>query len=46
MKQVIRVEGKAKQVFKYIDVLCRAKGNVTVKELSKNNGTSKIDLRR
>ena len=46
MKQVIRVEGKAKQVFKYIDTLCRYKGHLTLKDLSKDNQTAKIDLKR
>ncbi len=45
MKQIIRVEGKAKQVFKYIELLSRHKGSVTLKELEKNNKTLKLDLR-
>ena len=45
MKEILQVKGKAKQVFKFVDVLSRHKGNVTLKELAKNNKTLKIDLR-
>ena len=45
MKKVIEVRGKAKQVFKYIELLGSNKGNVTLKELAKNNKTFKLDLR-
>jgi hypothetical protein len=36
MKQVLVVSGKAKQVFKYLGLVARYKGNVSLKELSKN----------
>ncbi len=36
MKQVLVVSGKAKQVFKYLALVARYKGNVSLKELSKN----------
>ncbi len=45
MKQIIKVSGKAKQVFKYMELLSRHKGNVTLNELEKNNKTLKLDLR-
>ncbi len=45
MKEIIKVSGKAKQVFKYIELLSRHKGNVTLKELAKDNKTFKLDLR-
>lgn len=35
MKQVIRVSGKAKKVFKYIELLNRYKGNLSLEELEK-----------
>jgi len=45
MKPIIRISGKAKQVFKYIEVLNRHKSNVTLRELAKDNKTLKLDLR-
>ncbi len=45
MKQIIQVSGKAKQVFKFIEVLGRHKGNVTLKELAKDNKTFKLNLK-
>ena len=45
MKQVIQISGKAKQVFKYMELLNRHKGNVTLRELAKDNKTIKLDLR-
>ena len=45
MKKDIEVAGKAKQVFKYIELLSRKKGNVTLKELAKENKPLKLDLR-
>ena len=45
MKQVMIVRGKSRQVFKYMDLLKRQKGNVTIKELSKANKTFRLDLR-
>ncbi len=44
MKPVIQISGKAKQVFKYMELLSRHKGNVTLKELAKDNKTLKLDL--
>ena len=45
MKPIIQISGKAKQVFKYMELLKRHRGNVTLKELAKNNETLKLDLR-
>ncbi len=45
MKQIIQVSGKAKQVFKYIELLGRHRGNVTLKELARDNKALKLDLR-
>ena len=45
MEQVIQVSGKAKQVFKYMELLGRYKGNVTLKELAKDNKTLKLNLK-
>ena len=44
MKNVIRVSGKADQVFKYMELLKRHKGKVTLKELDKDNKTIKLDF--
>ncbi|MFC1929538.1 hypothetical protein ACFLW6_01545 [Chloroflexota bacterium] len=44
MRQVIRISGKAKKVFKYIELAARHKGNVTIKDLAKNNKKWEIDL--
>ena len=45
MKQVLEVRGKAKQVFKYMELLSRHKGNVTLKDLAKHGKTVKVELR-
>ena len=45
MKRVIQVSGKAKQVFKYIELLNRYQGKTTLKDLVKANRTVKLDLR-
>ena len=45
MKPIIQISGKAKQVFKYMELLNQHKGNVTLKELAKDNKTIKLDLR-
>ena len=45
MKPVIQISGKAKQVFKYLELLSRYQGKKTVKNLAKNNKTFKLDLR-
>ena len=45
MKPVIQISGKAKQVFKYIELLNRYKGNTTLKELTKDNKPFKLDLK-
>ncbi len=44
MKQVIKVSGKANQVFKYIELLKRHKGNINLKELAKDNKTIKMNF--
>ncbi len=45
MKQLIQISGKAKQVFKYMELLNRHKGKVTLGELAKDNKTLKLDLK-
>lgn len=45
MKRVIQISGKAKQVFKYMELLNRYQGKTTVKDLVKANKTIKLDLR-
>ena len=45
MKQVILISGKAKNVFKYVEILNRCKGNMSLKDLSKGKKTLKIDLK-
>ncbi|MFC1988557.1 hypothetical protein ACFLVJ_01830 [Chloroflexota bacterium] len=44
MKPIIRISGKAKQVFKYIEVLSLKKGNVTLKELAKGKTPVRVNL--
>ena len=39
MKQIIEIRGKAKHLFKYVELLSRKKGTVTLKELAKENKT-------
>jgi len=46
MKTILQISGKAKQVFRYVELLSRHRGNVTLKELAKNNETLKLDLRK
>jgi hypothetical protein len=46
MKNVIEVRGKARQVFKYLDLLNRHKGNVTIAKLAQENKPFKLDLRK
>ncbi len=46
MKNVIEVRGKAKQVFRYMELLNRHKGNVTIEKLAKENKPIKLDLRK
>ena len=36
MKEIIEVKGKAKNVFKYVEMMKKHKGHVTLGELSKN----------
>ena len=45
MKEVIEVRGKAKNVFKYVEMMKKQKGNVTLGELSKNVKSIKVQLR-
>ena len=45
MKQVIQISGKAKQVFKYMELLNRCQGKTTLQDLVKANRTIKLDLR-
>ena len=45
MKRVIQISGKAKQVFKYMELLSRYQAKTTLKDLMKANRTVKLDLR-
>ena len=45
IKEIIKVSGKAKQVFRYVELLSNHRGHVTLKELAKDNKTFKLDLR-
>jgi len=45
MKKIIQVSGKANRVFKYVELLSRHKGKMTMKDLDKDNRTIKLDLR-
>jgi hypothetical protein len=42
--QVIRISGKAKQVFKYVELAARYRGNVAIKDLEKPKKQRRIDL--
>ena len=44
MKEIIKVSGKAKRVFKYIELLNRHKGSVTLGKLARDNKTLKLKL--
>lgn len=44
MKPVIYVSGRAKQVFKYVELLGRHGSKTTLKELAKDNKTLKAHL--
>lgn len=44
MKEVIEVKGKAKNVFKYVELMKQHKGNVTLGELAKNIKSIKVEL--
>jgi hypothetical protein len=44
MKTIIQVSGKARQVFKYIELINRYKGNATLKELAKKNKTINLKM--
>ncbi|MFC1968247.1 hypothetical protein ACFLVX_02505 [Chloroflexota bacterium] len=44
MKQVIKITGKAERVFKYMKVVAKYKGNVSLKDLAKDKHTHIIDL--
>lgn len=43
--QVIKVSGKAKQVFKYMELLAANKRNVTLKELARDKKTLRLNLK-
>ena len=45
MKPVIQISGKANKVFKYVELLNRYKGKVTLKEWARDNKNIKLDLR-
>ena len=45
MKTIIHISGKANQVFKYVELLNRYKGTMTLKDLEKDNKTLKLNLR-
>lgn len=44
MKEVLQIRGKAKNVFKYVEVMKRNNGKMTIGELAKKNKATKIDL--
>ncbi len=44
MRQVIKVTGKAKNVFKYIDVMARHNGNISIEKLAKGKQSRTIEL--
>jgi|APIni6443716594_1056825.scaffolds.fasta_scaffold2410259_1 hypothetical protein len=44
MKEIVQISGKAKNVFKYVELMKRQNGNVTLGELAKRSGKSKIEL--
>ena len=44
MQQLLTISGKAKNVFKYMGLINRHKGNITLKKLAKENKTIKIAL--
>jgi len=44
MKTIIHVSGKARQVFKYMELLNRYKGNATLKELANKKHTINLKL--
>jgi hypothetical protein len=45
MKELVQVRGKAKNVFKYVELMNRHNGKVTLGELAKKGKSVKIDLR-
>jgi len=46
MKDVIKIQGKAKNVFKYVELMNKHNGKMTLGELAKSGKTVKIDLRQ
>ena len=44
MKTIIHVSGKARQVFKYVELLNRYKGNATLEELAKKKKTINLKM--
>jgi hypothetical protein len=44
MKQIVKVSGKAKNVFKYVEVMTKHKGNVSIEKLSGDKKTRIIEL--
>lgn len=45
MKEIVKVKGKAKDVFKYVELMNKHNGKMTLGELSKRNKSTVIDLR-
>ena len=45
MKPIMQISGKAKQVFKYIELLSQYQGKTTIRKLAQHNKTFKLDLR-
>lgn len=45
MKEIVQVRGKAKNVFKYVELMNKKNGKMTLGELAKKGGNTKIDLR-
>ena len=44
MKDLIKIEGKAKNVFKYVELMNKHNGNMTLADLAKKNKQVKIEL--
>ncbi len=46
MKDLVQIKGKAKNVFKYVELMNKYNGHMTLGELAKSGKTIKIDLRQ
>lgn len=45
MKPIMKISGKANKVFKYVELLNRHKGKLTLEEWARDNKNIKLDLR-